>query len=57
MHIHVTSPDGEAKFWMEPIVSLAEFTGLSSKKLKEIQRIIEEKNSEITKAWKKHFKS
>lgn len=23
-HVHVTSPDGEARFWLEPIVALAE---------------------------------
>lgn len=23
MHIHITGPQGEAKFWIEPIVALA----------------------------------
>jgi hypothetical protein len=23
MHVHVLSPDGEAKFWLEPVVELA----------------------------------
>ncbi|MBI3534570.1 MAG: DUF4160 domain-containing protein [Deltaproteobacteria bacterium] len=57
MHIHISCPDGEAKFWIEPIVALAENNGLSLKQLKEIQRAVEEKNREITEAWEKHFRS
>jgi hypothetical protein len=56
-HVHVTSPDGEAKFWIEPTVSLADYVGLSKKQLKEIQKLVEEHASEITKAWKTHFRS
>lgn len=56
MHIHVSCENGEAKFWIEPVVALADHHGLSSKKLNELQSIIEEKSGEITKAWKKHFK-
>ncbi len=55
IHIHVTSEAGEAKFWIEPIVSLAIYHGLDPRKLKEIQRIVEEHRHEITKAWQKHF--
>ena len=56
MHVHVYSPDGEAKFWLEPVVALAEFYGVSSKQLREIQRVIEEREDEIKKHWKKYFK-
>lgn len=55
IHIHVTCEKGEAKFWLEPIVSLAVYYGLNSKMLADIQRIIEEHKNEITKAWQKHF--
>ena len=57
IHIHVACPDGEAKFWLEPMVALEKCYGLNSKQLKEIQKIVEEHKEEITKAWKKHFKS
>lgn len=57
VHVHVSAPDGEAKFWLEPIVSLGENHGLSSKQLKELQKIIEDRKDEITEAWKKHFRS
>lgn len=26
VHIHVISPDGEAKFWLEPTISLADYS-------------------------------
>jgi len=34
MHVHVTSGDGEAKFWLEPIVSLASSQGYSKRQLR-----------------------
>lgn len=55
MHVHVSCPDGEVKFWLEPIVALAKNYGLSERRLREIQKIIEGKNNEISKTWKKHF--
>jgi len=55
IHIHVTSGDGEAKFWLQPIVSLAVYHGFTPRKLSEIQKIVEEHKDEITKAWQKYF--
>jgi len=55
IHVHVTSEDGEAKFWLEPILSLAVYHGLNPKKLSEIHLIIEAHKDEIIKAWQKHF--
>jgi Domain of unknown function (DUF4160) len=55
MHVHVTSEQGEAKFWLEPIVSLAVYHGLNSRKLSEIQKIVEVRKDEIIKAWQTHF--
>ena len=37
MH-HIHCEDGEAKFWIEPIVSLATYYGLKKNKLNEIQK-------------------
>ena len=56
MHVHVYSSEGEAKFWLEPVVALAQYHGLSSRELREIQKVVEARNHEITKAWKKHFR-
>ena len=55
MHVHVMCGDGEAKYWIDPIVALADSTGLKPKQLTEIQKIVEEKRDEIEKGWKKHF--
>lgn len=58
MHVHLSSQDGEAKFWLEPVVALADYTaGLSKRHLREMQRIVEERRDEIEKAWKSHFPS
>jgi hypothetical protein len=55
MHVHVHCADGEAKFWLEPIPSLAESHNLSSKQLNTIQKLVEEHLNEIKRSWKKHF--
>jgi len=56
MHVHVSCPDGEAKFWLEPMVALAYHYGLKPKQLKELEKIIEVRKDEIKKSWQKHFK-
>jgi hypothetical protein len=45
----------EARFWLEPIVSLAVYHGLISRKLNDIQKLIEEHKNEIIEAWQRHF--
>ena len=57
IHVHVISPDGEAKFWIEPIISLANYSGFSTKQLNFLQKTIERRKNEIIKKWKKHLKS
>ena len=57
MHVHIDSSQGEAKFWIEPVVALAEYHGLTNKQLKELQKVVESRRNEITKVWNKHFKS
>ncbi len=56
-HIHVTCPDGEAKFWIEPAISLTAYTGLTKKQLSQLEKLVEEHKSEIIEAWKKHFEA
>ena len=55
MHVHITCGDGEAKFWLEPLVSLAVYHGLNQRRLHDIQNIVEEHKNEIIKAWHEHF--
>jgi hypothetical protein len=55
MHIHVISPDGEAKFWLEPTLELAQNWGLAHKDLTWVRKLIEARNDEIRAAWRQHF--
>ena len=55
MHIHILSSDGEAKFWIEPIVALADYKKLSIKQIKELEKVVKEHAEEIERVWKKHF--
>lgn len=55
IHVHIICAEGEAKFWIEPIVSLATYHKLDSTRLKEIQKLVEEHKNEIRKEWKRYF--
>jgi len=57
IHIHVTCPEGEAKFWLDPVIALDRHVGLTEQQIKECQGIVEEHQDEIKKSWKKHFKN
>jgi hypothetical protein len=56
-HVHVASPDGEAKFWLEPRIELATSYRLANADLTTIEAIIGERREEISDAWNKHFGS
>lgn len=56
-HVHVASPDGEAKFWLEPRIELATCYRLGTADLTTIETIISERHEEISDAWNKHFGS
>jgi hypothetical protein len=56
-HVHVQHADGEAKFWIEPVVELAAHFSLKPKQVAEAQHLIEEHLHEIRDAWAKHFSS
>ncbi len=55
IHVHVYCADGEAKFWLEPEVSLAKNYGLSSSQLAEVKNVVEERRDEVAEAWRNHF--
>lgn len=57
MHVHVDHPDGEAKFWLSPELSLATSTGLSPKQIKEAHNLVAVHLEEIIHAWKTRFPS
>jgi hypothetical protein len=55
MHVHVYSSEGEAKFWIEPQIEVAENEGLSRRDLNQIGKIIKDRRDEIASAWREHF--
>lgn len=57
IHVHVASGDGEAKYWLNPEIALAENHGLAQRELTKLGMIIRDHEQEIRKAWKRHFGS
>jgi hypothetical protein len=55
MHIHVHSAAGEAKFWIEPAVGLAETHGFRQTDLARIEQLIRDHENDIRDAWRRHF--
>jgi len=53
--VHVVSPKGEVKFWLEPEVNLAKNYRFKANELNEIKKLIKEHYEEIIKAWEEHF--
>ncbi len=57
MHVHVASSEGEAKFWFEPQLELAENHGLPEREITVLARILERRSDEVRTAWRSHFLS
>ncbi len=55
VHVHVATPDGTAKFWLDPLVALADYHGLSPQELRQMESLVEENQDEIKSAWHQHF--
>ena len=57
MHVHVTCNDGEAKFWLEPVIEIADSTGLNKTQINLLFNLIKKRENEIRNSWKEHFGS
>ncbi len=55
LHIHVQSPEGEAKFWIEPNIELARNYQLSAQDLSRVLRLVVDHEQKIRDAWQRHF--
>jgi len=55
MHVHVEAPDGNAKFWLEPLAALAVAYNLTGKDLTKIEQIVRDHQDEFIAAWRQHF--
>jgi len=56
MHVHIQTPEGVAKFWLEPIVAHADSYNLNKRILRELAKLVEENIDEFKKAWKSHLR-
>ncbi|MBI2803341.1 MAG: DUF4160 domain-containing protein [Gammaproteobacteria bacterium] len=55
MHVHVQCADGEAKFWLEPEIEVAQNFKLTERQLRSVQSLIEANANELRAAWSRHF--
>jgi len=55
-HLHVHHVEGEAKFWLEPEIELAQNYGLTDRRLSTALELIRRHRHEIRTAWKIHFR-
>jgi hypothetical protein len=54
-HVHVSTSDGTAKIWIEPVIALADLYNISSWELTEIIKIVEENKDGFNEKWNQHF--
>ena len=55
MHVHVHRAEGEAKFWLEPEITLTQSIGLSRRRLAAAPALARRHEDEIRAAWEAHF--
>lgn len=55
LHVHVHCADGEAKFWLEPHIELAQNYGLTDRQIRAAEALIRKRENDIRSAWRKHF--
>lgn len=55
LHVHVIHANGEAKFWLEPKIELAQNHGLNDRQIRVVEILIRKHENDIRAAWHKHF--
>jgi hypothetical protein len=55
LHVHIQSPEGEVKFWLDPEIEMARNHQLNERDLQRIRELILEHENEIRDAWNRHF--
>ncbi|MEN6319740.1 MAG: DUF4160 domain-containing protein [Syntrophaceae bacterium] len=53
-HIHIETPDGECKFWLDPI-RLARNKGVPTNVLRQIEKMVFEHNKLLKDKYYEHF--
>jgi hypothetical protein len=54
-HVHVRSPAGEAKFWLEPEVALADSQGLDARTLRALSAVVDRHRADFLRSWHDYF--
>lgn len=57
MHVHVESPEGEVKVWLEPRIEMAQNQGIAEREVRKIIRILEQRHVEVEERWRQHRRS
>jgi hypothetical protein len=55
VHVHVRGCDGEAKFWLVPMVHLDDSKGFDARTLRDLAEVVEQNSTVIERAWNEHF--
>jgi hypothetical protein len=53
-HVHVISPTGQAKFWLDPI-GVARSTGVSVRELRQMESIVSHNREHLLRNWHEYF--
>jgi hypothetical protein len=55
-HVHVDRDDASAKLWLGP-VAVARNYGFSAVELRGVQRLVEDNERSLERAWHEHFRT
>ena len=55
MHVHVVKAENEAKFWLEPVIELADNFGFNNKEIKKITKMVENYGNEFKQQFAAHI--
>lgn len=51
-HIHVVGPDGEVKFWLDPVeLDATRRTSIRAHDVREIERLVREHHEHLLRSW------
>ena len=55
LHIHVMGAGGEAKFWLQPEVAMADSAGMDARTLRRLLGMVQDNRAKIERAWHDYF--
>lgn len=55
LHVHVRSAEGQAKYWMKPVVHLADSEGFDARVLRELNAVVTDNAALIERTWNDYF--